>query len=210
MLGTRFPTLCDSCHGGYSAKAFPRRRESFQQNTALYVGVLSAGLGSPHCAQHKPKDEDCLTCHGDAHANVRMWAAKSCQPLRRCQETEAFHSRLDKLAAWIATRTLKAFRTKRRPKRSLCAECHASAKNAYAHSTHAKAVSAGKAAADCQDCHGDAHKSWLAVILIRPSITRNIPATCGRCHGQKFLMESNGSKRSAFCLVPGQRSRTRR
>jgi len=85
------------------------------------------------------------------------------------------------------------------PKKITCAECHADAQEAYSHSLHAKPVKAGSAAAaNCQDCHGGAHEIVGADDATSPVNHKNIPYTCGRCHGQKFLMEGAGQSSQAF------------
>jgi DnaJ-class molecular chaperone len=50
----------------------------------------------------------------------------------------------------------------------------------------------------CEDCHGDAHQIEGGGDPKSPVNHANIPATCGRCHGQSFLMESNGESAQAF------------
>ena len=84
------------------------------------------------------------------------------------------------------------------PQKVTCAECHAEAQQAYAHSLHAKAKPGAAPAANCQDCHGGAHEILAADDAKSPVNHDNIPVTCGRCHGQKFLMESNGESAQTF------------
>jgi len=85
------------------------------------------------------------------------------------------------------------------PKKVVCAQCHADAQDAYAHSEHAKAAKGGVTqAANCQDCHGGAHEILAAGDAKSPVNHDNIPSTCGRCHGQTFLMESNGESGQPF------------
>ena len=84
------------------------------------------------------------------------------------------------------------------PQKVACAQCHADAQAAYAHSLHAKPAKNGESAANCQDCHGGAHQILAATDAGSPVNHANIPATCGRCHGQKFLMESNGESAQPF------------
>ncbi len=74
-------------------------------------------------------------------------------------------------------------RTRRRPTRTACMP--------------ARTGQAGQAA-NCQDCHGGAHEVLAAADPKSPVNHANIPATCGRCHGQKFLMESNGESAQPF------------
>ncbi len=84
------------------------------------------------------------------------------------------------------------------PQKITCAQCHADAQDAYAHSTHAIARKEGAPAAGCQDCHGGAHEVMAAGDPKSPVNHENIPYTCGRCHGQKFLMESRGESAQPF------------
>ncbi len=56
----------------------------------------------------------------------------------------------------------------------------------------------GKLAANCQDCHGGAHEVLAGGAPNSPVNHANIPDTCGRCHGQKFLMESSGVSAQPF------------
>ncbi len=85
------------------------------------------------------------------------------------------------------------------PQKVRCAECHADAQEAYSHSLHAKVSKVGKAqSANCQDCHGGAHEVLAVANAKSPVNHANIPGTCGRCHGQKFLMESRGQSAQLF------------
>ena len=84
------------------------------------------------------------------------------------------------------------------PKKITCGECHADAQAAYAQSVHGIARKTGAPAAGCQDCHGGAHEVMAGGDPKSPVNHENIPYTCGRCHGQKFLMESRGESAQPF------------
>jgi cytochrome b subunit of formate dehydrogenase len=85
------------------------------------------------------------------------------------------------------------------PKKVTCAQCHADAQEAYSHSLHAKEAKPGQgAAANCQDCHGGAHEVLAAADPKSPVSHTNIPNTCGRCHGQKFIVQANGESVQTF------------
>ena len=85
------------------------------------------------------------------------------------------------------------------PARVTCAECHADAMDLYKNSVHSKASRTGKIpAANCEDCHGGAHEIVAGSDAKSPVNHANIPYTCGRCHGQKFLMEANGETTQPF------------
>lgn len=79
------------------------------------------------------------------------------------------------------------------PKKISCATCHADQQAAYDRSFHGKAVQAGNSsAATCVDCHGSPH-SLLPASDPKSRVNHaNIPATCGSCHGQQFVMEKDG------------------
>ena len=80
-----------------------------------------------------------------------------------------------------------------------CGKCHADAQAAYDKGFHAAAIRKGdKGAARCIDCHGGPHE-LLAVSDPQSKVSHvNIPATCGACHGQKFVMESSGHSAQPF------------
>ena len=84
------------------------------------------------------------------------------------------------------------------PKRVTCGQCHADALAAFQRSIHAKITAAATPAAGCEDCHGGAHEILPSGDPKSPVNHANIPYTCGRCHGQKFLMESNGVSAQPF------------
>ena len=79
------------------------------------------------------------------------------------------------------------------PQHITCATCHADEQTAYDRSLHARAVKGGNAnAATCVDCHGSPHELLPASDPKSGVNHINIPATCGTCHSQKFVMEKSG------------------
>lgn len=80
-----------------------------------------------------------------------------------------------------------------------CGNCHADAQAAYDRGFHSQAIHKGDAkAARCIDCHGGPHE-LLAVSDPQSKVSHaNIPATCGACHGQKFVMEPSGHSAQPF------------
>ena len=164
----------------------------------LHILSLGLALWSVSAyAEHKPKDSDCLTCHADAsltkeengktvslHVDEKklrgsihggMFACVDCHK----DVTEAVHTNT--------------------PKKVLCADCHAEAQEAYSHSLHAKPnKSSTSPVANCNDCHGGAHEILAAEDAKSPVSHGNIPGTCGRCHGQRFLMEKDGGDAQSF------------
>jgi predicted CXXCH cytochrome family protein len=63
-----------------------------------------------------------------------------------------------------------------------CATCHADQMGQLADSVHAKA-----SAHPCLSCHGDPHSILPKTDPKSPVYPLNIPATCGRCHGNEAM-----------------------
>ena len=148
-------------------------------------------------AEQKPKDKDCLACHSDPTLTTEV---NGKQVSLYVDEEKLKHSIHGAMFACVdCHKDVKSLVHETAPQKITCAQCHADAQQAYSHSLHAKAANAGGApAANCQDCHGGAHEILAADDAKSPVSHGNIPATCGRCHGQKFLMESNGQSSQPF------------
>ena len=159
--------------------------------------VFLLGSALPIRAQHKLKDEDCLSCHSDATLTIDERGQKVSLFVDGKKLNHSVHGSM--FTCVDCHNDVKSLAHETPPKRVTCAECHADAQEAYAHSTHAKASKSGKSpAAACEACHGDVHQILPAEDAKSPINHENIPATCGRCHGQKFLMESNGVSAQPF------------
>ena len=79
------------------------------------------------------------------------------------------------------------------PLKISCATCHADEQAAYDRSFHGKAVQGGNSkAATCVDCHGSPHELLPANDPKSRVHHTNIPATCGACHSQQFVMQDGG------------------
>jgi len=161
----------------------------------LVLSLLAcAGAAS---AEQKLKDSDCLACHSDPTLTNQVDG-----------KTISLHIDADKLKHSIhggmftcvdCHTDVKSLIHEAPPKKIVCSQCHADAQAAYAHSDHAKAAKGGLApTANCEDCHGGAHEILATSDAESPVHHDNIPATCGRCHGQTFLMESNGESGQPF------------
>ncbi len=141
-------------------------------------------------AEHKLKNEDCLSCHSD----TTLTETVNGKPHSLLVDGAKFkHSIHGSMFSCVDCHTdVKSLAHETPPKKLTCGGCHADAQTAYAHSTHAKPTAAGSPAADCADCHGSVHEIVTSDDPHSPVNHANIPITCGKCHGQKFLMESNG------------------
>lgn len=154
---------------------------------------------SPFAAfpQPKLKDEDCLNCHSDQTLSHDVGGKSASLFVDAGKLKHSVHGQMFSCVDCHAD--VKSAVHETPPKKITCEQCHAEAQAAYAHSTHAQASRAGKdPAAACVDCHAGPHEIVAASDATSPVNHANIPATCGRCHGQKFLMESNGHSAQPF------------
>jgi cytochrome b subunit of formate dehydrogenase len=172
------------------------KNKSVRILSGIVVAVLVIGAGSAR-AEHKLKDQDCLTCHSD---NTLTKDVNGKQASLFVDEAKLKHSIHGGMFACVdCHKDVKSLVHDTPPAKVACAQCHADAQAAYSHSYHAKPAKAGSGlGANCQDCHGGEHEILAADDPKSPVNHSNIPATCGRCHGQKFLMESNGESAQAF------------
>ncbi len=167
---------------------------SFFIRTIIVAFVISASTVQ---AAQKLKDADCLACHGD---NTLTKDVNGKPVSLFVEEAKLKHSIHGSMLACVDCHTdVKSLAHDVPPKKVTCAQCHADAQTAYAHSTHALAAKVSTApAASCSDCHASPHEILAVDDAKSPVNHSNIPATCGRCHGQKFLMESNGHSAQPF------------
>jgi len=152
---------------------------------------------SAACDAQKLKDSDCLTCHSDATLTEEVNGTAVSIAVDPNQLKHSVHGGV--LACVDCHTDVKSLAHDKPPRKVSCAECHSDAQQSYAHSVHAQDGKPGKsAAATCVDCHGSAHAVLASDNAKSPVNRANIPATCGQCHGQKFLMESNGESAQPF------------
>ena len=148
-------------------------------------------------AEQKLKNEDCLTCHSDSTLTKDENGKKVSLYVDEARLKHSIHASM--FSCVDCHKDVKSLVHETPPQKITCVQCHSDAQDAYAHSTHAKAGKGGSApAANCEDCHGGVHEIVAADDAKSPVNHANIPATCGRCHGQKFLMESNGVSAQPF------------
>ena len=151
----------------------------------------------------KLKDSDCLTCHGDSTLTTEENGKTVSLYVDQNKFKHSVHGRM--FHCVDCHTDVKSLAHDTPPAKITCAQCHADAQAAYAHSVHAQARRVRhEPAATCEDCHGSAHEIVGPGGPKSPVYHANIPATCGRCHGQKFLMESNGESAQPFVSLPGQ------
>jgi len=147
-------------------------------------------------AQTKIKDQDCLACHGDVTLSEDVGGKTVSLFVDQKKLRQSVHGGM--FSCVDCHKDVKSLAHETPPKKIACADCHVDAQAAWARSTHARLTAAKAPAATCLDCHGAAHEVLAASDPHSPVSHVNIPTTCGRCHGQKFLMESNGVSAQPF------------
>jgi cytochrome b subunit of formate dehydrogenase len=174
--------------------------ESVNTLTRIFAYTFSLSLLAWSCAAHaeqKPKDSDCLACHSDPSLTTEVNGKKVSLYVDKSKLKDSIHGTM--FGCVDCHKDVKGPVHESTPQRVFCSQCHADAQEAYSHSLHAQGSKSGKTpAANCEDCHGGAHQVMAADDAKSPVNHVNIPATCGRCHGQKFLMESNGQSAQPF------------
>jgi len=161
----------------------------------LLLLLILAGACSAR-GERKPKNEDCLTCHGDSSLTTDISGRRVSLYVDGTKLNHSIHGSM--FACVDCHKDVKGLVHETAPKKISCADCHSDAQQAYSHSQHAKTTKSGAPAATCEDCHGGAHEVTGADDAKSPVNHLNIPATCGKCHAQKFLMESNGASSQPF------------
>ncbi|MBS1851059.1 MAG: cytochrome b/b6 domain-containing protein [Acidobacteria bacterium] len=162
----------------------------------LGVGVLFL-LWLPSAVAQKPSNDDCLACHGDSSLSKEVEG----KPVSLFVNPDKFtHSLHGGMFTCVDCHTdIKTSPHENPPAKVSCATCHSDAQAAYERGFHAKAKAGGTAPrAVCTDCHGSPHELLPASDPQSRTNHANIPATCGTCHSQKFVMEANGGSTQPF------------
>lgn len=160
--------------------------------------LLILGLSSPQLfagpkpkPAPKPTNEDCLACHGDSTLTHDVNGKPVSLYVNADKFKDSMHGSMFQCVDCHTD--LKSSPHENTPAKVSCATCHADQQAAYDRSFHAKAIKDGDAkAATCVDCHGSPHELLAASDPKSKVNHANIPATCGVCHGQKFVMEASG------------------
>src|SRR6266568_3997102 len=176
--------------------AFPQSmRASFF--FVVFAALLLAAPVERCLAAHKPTSDDCLACHGDSSLTHQV----NGKQVSLAVNPDAFKNSIHgSLFTCVDCHTdLKVSPHEKTPAKVLCSTCHAGEQSAYDGSYHGKAVQNGdNKAASCTDCHGGPHELLPATDPKSRVNHANIPATCGVCHGQKFVMEASGHSAQPF------------
>jgi cytochrome b subunit of formate dehydrogenase len=179
------------------------RNDSWSRVWLLQFGVLCLVFATSPAnaiqkpASPKPTNEDCLACHGDS----TMTKDVNGKPVSLYVSPESFKASIHggMFTCVDCHSDVKTSPHETTPARISCAICHADQQAAYDRSYHAKAIQAGdRQAATCVSCHGSPHDLLPAADPKSRVNHANIPATCGTCHGQKFVMEASGHSAQPF------------
>jgi cytochrome b subunit of formate dehydrogenase len=163
----------------------------------LWLVLVTSSAVAGAKATPKPANDECLACHGDSTITEKVGG----KPVSLYVNPEAFknsiHGSLFRCVDCHSDITTSPHETK--PAKVSCVQCHADPQAAYDRSHHAKAIRNGdRQAATCVDCHGSPHELLPASDPKSRVNHANIPATCGVCHGQKFVMEASGRSAQPF------------
>jgi len=162
----------------------------------LFALVLSLGFSlsaSYAFAAKKPANEDCLTCHSDSTLTKEADGKSISLHVDPGHFKNSIHGTM--FSCVDCHKGVKAEPHETPPPKVTCAQCHADQQAAYDRSYHATGE---HKAATCEDCHGSVHELLPSSDPKSTVNHANVPATCGRCHSQKFVMEASGHSAQPF------------
>jgi cytochrome b subunit of formate dehydrogenase len=164
---------------------------------ALVLSLAFSLFASHAFAAKKPANDDCLACHSDATLTKDVNGRQVSLQVDPDHFKNSIHGTV--LSCVDCHQGVKAEPHETPPPKVTCAQCHADQQAAYDRSYHAKAIQSGEhKAATCEDCHGNVHE-LLPSSDSRSKVNHaNVPATCGQCHSQKFVMEASGHSAQPF------------
>ena len=180
---------CLACHSDPGMKSESGR--SLHVDPATHKSSVHGGLG-------------CTTCHTGVkeypHPKpLRMPACASCHDEPAARVPQSVHSILGKEACASCHGAAHEVQKAEKVVPRQCATCHDTAVHGYEQGVHAIARKDGDGQAPtCLSCHGSPHGILTADDPKSPVHHNNIPATCGTCHGQKFVMERVGQSTQEF------------
>ena len=176
------------------------RRSSVQVLRNCFVVLLALvcfRTAAPAGLQKPPTNDDCLACHGDATLTKDVGGKSISLQVDAGHYKKSIHGTMFNCVD--CHKGTKAELHAVTPAKSKCSDCHADEQAAWERSDHARARRAGEQqAAACEDCHGGVHEILPSSDPGSAVNHAKIPNTCGRCHGQKFVMEATGRSAGPF------------
>jgi cytochrome b subunit of formate dehydrogenase len=164
--------------------------------TSCLLLALAPWLAGFAAAQ-KPGNDDCLTCHGDPSLSTEINGKSVSLYVNPEKFKNSIHGNM--FTCVDCHTDVKTSPHEHMPAHLTCGACHTAEQTAYDRGLHAQAREKGDLrAATCIDCHGSPHELLPASDPKSRVNHANIPATCGSCHGQKFVMEPSGNSTQPF------------
>jgi len=161
----------------------------------FFVGVASARANAAPAP--KDKSAECLVCHNDPSLAKDVDGKPVSLHVDEGKFKGSIHGSM--FTCTDCHTDVKGFPHDPTPAQVKCETCHADQVAAYKTSVHGQAAASGnKQVATCLSCHGSPHEIVVAADAASPVAHQNVPKTCGTCHGQKFVMESNGISAAPF------------
>lgn len=160
---------------------------------ALFLILWAAALVA---AASPIQSSDCLACHGNpSFATTPQGTPVSLYVSDRTFQTSVHGS----LGCTDCHSDIKSIPHPSGLRKPSCGSCHGDEDAAYGQSVHGKAILRGDDhAARCVDCHGNPHAILPSSDPASKVYHTNIPATCGSCHQQKFVMTARGLSTQVF------------
>lgn len=139
-------------------------------------------------APKPPTNDDCLACHGDPSATAADGRSIAVLPDKFAASIHG-QSGVACVDCHADLATVTEFPHAEKVAPVACATCHPEAAAQYDVSVHAasRRKSPNSVAAACKDCHGT-HGILPASNPNSPTNHFNLPATCGRCHGNADII----------------------
>ena len=172
-------------------------RNFFALGAAFTLVFTTSALYGAAKPAPKPKAEECLVCHGDSTLGHDVNGKTVSLYVNPQAFKDSIHGGM--FTCVDCHTDVKSAGHETAPLKISCATCHADEQAAYDRSFHAKAVQGGNThAATCVDCHGSPHELLPGSDPKSRVNHANIPATCGSCHSQKFVMEDGAQMVASY------------
>jgi len=174
---------CLACHGEAGMKSESGR--SLHVDAAKFKGSMHSALS-------------CTDCHVGVKEyphpkGMRLPKCSTCHEEPVSQLPASVHSVLGKDACASCHGQVHEVQAAGKLVPQQCATCHDDAVHGYQLGVHAVARKDGDGQAPtCLACHGGPHQILPASDPNSPVSHVHIPATCAKCHAQKFVMEHTG------------------
>ena len=149
----------------------------------ILVLAVPSLWAAPQKSVPKPKNEECLACHGDSTLTHDVGGKPVSLYVNPDKFRDSIHGGMFQCVDCHTD--LKTSPHENPPAKVSCATCHADEQAAYDRSFHAKAHKTGDGeAATCVDCHGSPHE-LLATSDPHSKVSHgNVSKTCRDCHAQ--------------------------